>query len=140
LSASIGLFVDQNIVQQVQHLISRHGSDLAAVAGAHAEEIRNTFGILMKYHADLVASGSVPIDDINISYLIGNYPMYLKAISIAAVMFGAGTYIGNGPNFMVKSIAEQSHVKVPSFMGYVVYYSLPILGPLFVVIWLLFFR
>jgi Na+/H+ antiporter NhaD/arsenite permease-like protein len=55
-------------------------------------------------------------------------------------MFGAGTYIGNGPNFMVKSIAEQSQVKVPSFMGYVVYYSLPILGPLFAGIWFLFFR
>ncbi|MGD0211157.1 MAG: sodium:proton antiporter [Desulfomonilia bacterium] len=39
-----------------------------------------------------------------------------------------------------KSIAEQSQVKVPSFMGYVVYYSLPILGPLFAGIWFLFFR
>jgi Na+/H+ antiporter NhaD/arsenite permease-like protein len=65
---------------------------------------------------------------------------YIQAISAGAVMFGAGTYIGNGPNFMVKSIAEQSHVRVPHFMEYVLYYSLPILGPLFIVIWLLFFR
>jgi Putative citrate transport len=41
---------------------------------------------------------------------------------------------------MVKSIAEQSHVRVPHFMEYVMYYSLPILGPIFIVIWFLFFR
>jgi len=64
---------------------------------------------------------------------------YIQAISAAAVLFGAGTYIGNGPNFMVKSIAEHEHVKVPTFMEYVVFYSLPILGPLFIGIWLLFF-
>lgn len=65
---------------------------------------------------------------------------YIQAISVAAVIFGAGTYIGNGPNFMVKSIAEQNHVKVPHFMEYVLYYSLPVLGPIFIVIWALFFR
>jgi Na+/H+ antiporter NhaD/arsenite permease-like protein len=65
---------------------------------------------------------------------------YIQAISAGAVMFGAGTYIGNGPNFMVKSIAEQSHVRVPHFMEYVSYYSLPILGPVFIIIWLVFFR
>ncbi len=140
LSASIGLFVDQNIIQQVQHLISTHGSDLAAVAGAHAEEIRNTFTTLMKYHSDLVASGNVPVDKINVSYLIGNYPVYLKAISIAAVMFGAGTYIGNGPNFMVKSIAEQSGVEMPTFAGYVGKYTLPVLLPIVAIIWFFFFR
>jgi Na+/H+ antiporter NhaD/arsenite permease-like protein len=45
----------------------------------------------------------------------------LKAISLGAVLMGAMTYIGNGPNFMVKSIAEQSGVRMPSFFGYVVY-------------------
>jgi Na+/H+ antiporter NhaD/arsenite permease-like protein len=65
---------------------------------------------------------------------------YIQAISVAAVMFGAGTYIGNGPNFMVKSIAEHQHVRVPHFMEYVIYYSIPILGPLFIGIWFLFFR
>jgi Na+/H+ antiporter NhaD/arsenite permease-like protein len=65
---------------------------------------------------------------------------YIQAISAAAVLFGAGTYIGNGPNFMVKSIAEQSHVRVPHFMEYILSYSLPVLGPIFLVVWLLFFR
>ncbi len=65
---------------------------------------------------------------------------YVQAISAGAVMFGANTYIGNGPNFMVKSIAEQSHVRMPSFFGYMVKYSIPILVPIFVVVWYIFFR
>jgi Na+/H+ antiporter NhaD/arsenite permease-like protein len=65
---------------------------------------------------------------------------YVQAISIGAVFFGAVTYIGNGPNFMVKSIAEQSGVQCPSFFGYILKYSLPILIPIFACIWYLFFR
>jgi Na+/H+ antiporter NhaD/arsenite permease-like protein len=65
---------------------------------------------------------------------------YVQAISVSAVMFGAMTYIGNGPNFMVKSIAEQAHVKMPSFFGYMVKYSIPILIPIFTLIWFIFFR
>jgi len=52
------------------------------------------------------------------------------AVSLGAVFFGAMTYIGNGPNFMVKSIAESAGVKVPTFFGYIVKYSLPILLPI----------
>ena len=63
----------------------------------------------------------------------------LKAISIAAVFFGAITYIGNGPNFMVKSIAEQVGIKMPSFFGYLIRFSIPLLLPLFLVVWILFF-
>ncbi len=65
--------------------------------------------------------------------------LMLKAISVAAVFFGAFTYIGNGPNFMVKSIAEQVGIKMPSFFGYVIRFSLPILIPLFIIVWLIFF-
>lgn len=63
----------------------------------------------------------------------------LMAIAVASVFFGAMTYIGNGPNFMVKSIAEQSGVKMPSFFGYIIRFSLPILLPLLFIIWLVFF-
>jgi Na+/H+ antiporter NhaD/arsenite permease-like protein len=60
----------------------------------------------------------------------------LLAISLGAVFMGANTYIGNGPNFMVKTIAEQGGVKMPSFFGYMVY-SILILFPLFFVsMWL----
>ena len=63
----------------------------------------------------------------------------LKAISVAAVFFGAMTYIGNGPNFMVKSIAEQVGIKMPSFFGYIIRFSIPMLIPIFVLVWLIFF-
>ena len=61
----------------------------------------------------------------------------LVAISLGAVFMGAMTYIGNGPNFMVKSIAEQSGIKMPSFFGYM-FYSVAILIPLFVVVTAIF--
>jgi Na+/H+ antiporter NhaD/arsenite permease-like protein len=55
------------------------------------------------------------------------------AISLGAVFFGAMTYIGNGPNFMVKSISESAGVKVPTFFGYILKYSLPVLLPILLV-------
>ena len=140
LSAAIGLFVNDEIVTQVYHLIQTHGADIAHLTGPYSDEIKNTFATLMKYHGDLVASSNVPIDDIQVSYLIGNHNIYIQAVSIAAVFFGAATYIGNGPNFMVKSIAEQSGVVCPSFFGYVVKFTLPVLLPIFLVIWYFFFR
>lgn len=63
----------------------------------------------------------------------------LAAVSCGSVFMGANTYIGNGPNFMVKSIAERSGVKMPSFGGYMIYSGL-VLIPLFVVVTLVFFR
>ena len=63
----------------------------------------------------------------------------LAAISTGAVFMGANTYIGNGPNFMVKAIAEESGVPMPSFFGYMAY-SGAILLPLFAVVTLVFFR
>jgi len=65
---------------------------------------------------------------------------HVQAVSIGAVFFGACTYIGNGPNFMVKSIAEQSGVKMPSFFGYILRYTLPVLLPIYTLIWFVFFR
>ena len=63
---------------------------------------------------------------------------FLVAVSIGAVFFGAMTYIGNGPNFMVKSIAEQDGVKMPSFFGYIARFSIPVLLPIYIIIQLLF--
>ncbi len=64
--------------------------------------------------------------------------VYLKAICMGAVFFGAMTYIGNGPNFMVKSIAEESGVKMPSFFGYIIKFSLAVLLPIYIIVQLLF--
>jgi len=63
----------------------------------------------------------------------------LQAISVAAVFFGALSYIGNAPNFMVKAIAEANGVETPSFMGYILRYSIPILVPIYFVIYVIFF-
>lgn len=63
----------------------------------------------------------------------------LAAISTGSVFMGANTYIGNAPNFMIKAIAEENGVKMPSFFGYLGY-SLVILLPLFVLIAVLFIR
>ncbi len=63
----------------------------------------------------------------------------LTAISVASVFFGAMTYIGNAPNFMVKSIAEQVGVQMPAFFSYVLKYSIPILLPILFLVWLIFF-
>ncbi len=67
-------------------------------------------------------------------------PHYLVAISLGAVFFGASTYIGNGPNFMVKAIAEQSKVKTPDFFSYILFYSAPVLLPIFAFVGWLFLR
>jgi len=69
-----------------------------------------------------------------------NSIIYLMAISVAAVFFGAMTYIGNAPNFMVKNIAEQAGVDVPSFLGYIFKYSIPILLPIYFIVWWVFFN
>ena len=69
---------------------------------------------------------------------IALFEKYLKAISVGAVFMGANTYIGNAPNFMVKAIAEENEIKMPSFFGYMLY-SLVILIPLFILTTFLFF-
>jgi len=68
------------------------------------------------------------------------YPEFLKTISISSVFFGAMTYIGNAPNFMIKSIAEHKGVKMPGFFEYMYRYSLIILLPLFFFIWVIFIK
>lgn len=63
--------------------------------------------------------------------------LYLIVISIASVFFGAFTYIGNGPNFMVRSIAESSGVKMPSFIGYITRFVIPYLFPILLIVYLI---
>ena len=72
-------------------------------------------------------------------YLMNRIPGTLAAISAGAVFMGANTYIGNAPNFMVRAIAEESGLKMPSFFGYMAW-STGILIPLFVALTFIFFR
>jgi len=76
----------------------------------------------------------------SIGDLLAQKAAHVLAISIGAVFFGAATYIGNGPNFMVKAIAEHQQVKMPSFMDFVLKFSLPFLLPVLAIVWFVFFR
>lgn len=74
----------------------------------------------------------------NVLQFISEHEQHVVAISISAVFFGAMTYIGNGPNFMVKSIADHQDVETPSFFGFLIKFSIPILIPLYILIWWLY--
>ncbi|MCS7167335.1 MAG: sodium:proton antiporter [Gemmatales bacterium] len=74
-----------------------------------------------------------------IAHLAQHNPKLLEAISCGAVFMGANTYIGNGPNFMVKAIAEENRYPMPSFFGYIFRYTLPILIPIYLILTLLLF-
>jgi len=87
---------------------------------------------LGKFYAGMPESEAVAL-------LIRDNPKYLEAISAGAVFFGANTYIGNAPNFMVRSIAEEAGTPMPSFFGYMFLYSCTLLLPTFVLVTYLFF-
>ena len=83
-----------------------------------------------------VATG-LPMTE-GVPMVAGVQEVLLKAIATASVFFGAMTYIGNGPNFMVKAIAEESGLRMPSFFGYMFKFSLVVLLPLYIIIQLIF--
>jgi Na+/H+ antiporter NhaD/arsenite permease-like protein len=72
--------------------------------------------------------------------LIAENGPYLKAVATGAVFMGANTYIGNAPNFMVKSIAEEAGVEMPSFFGYILRYTVPYLIPILLLVTYVFFH
>jgi Na+/H+ antiporter NhaD/arsenite permease-like protein len=82
--------------------------------------------------------GVAGTDDIH--ELLGQQHLQVLAISVGAVFFGAATYIGNGPNFMVKAIADQQKVSTPSFFGFILKFALPFLLPVLAVVWYFFFH
>ncbi len=87
---------------------------------------------LGSFYSGMTESASVPL-------LMTEKSIYLQAISCGAVFFGACSYIGNAPNFMVRSIAEEAGTEMPSFFGYILKYSLIFLVPTFIIITLIFF-
>jgi len=83
--------------------------------------------------AGLVDSGAA------VAEVAGVPEVLLEAISMGAVFFGAMTYIGNGPNFMVKAISAEYGYKMPSFFGYMYKFSLCVLLPVYIIVQLVFF-
>ena len=78
-------------------------------------------------------------EEISVMHLMGELPEYLAAVSAGSVFFGAFSYIGNAPNFMIRSIAEEAGTRMPSFFGYIVRYSAVFLLPGFTAVTLIFF-
>jgi len=89
---------------------------------------------------ELGLQGGTLNNPLDVLHVAQSDPIHLIAISMGAVFFGAMTYIGNGPNFMVKSIASGANVHCPSFFGYILYYALPILLPVLALAGWLFLR
>ncbi len=87
---------------------------------------------LGSFYSGIAESQAVPL-------LMTENAIYLKAISTGAVFFGACSYIGNAPNFMVRSIASEAGTPMPSFFGYILKYSLIFLIPTFVIVTFIFF-
>lgn len=87
-----------------------------------------------------VASGLTPdqMATFGNGMMAGIPEILLMAICIGSVFFGAMTYIGNGPNFMVKAIAEENGVKMPSFFGYMFKFSLIVLLPIYILVQIIF--
>ena len=113
-------------------------------AGIFSSILDNAPTYLNFLAASMAAQGADMLQSADVhNYAVGGIFAHsilrLKAISIASVFFGAMTYIGNGPNFMVKSIAEQLGIRMPSFFGYFMRFAVPLLLPLLVLIWLIYF-
>jgi Na+/H+ antiporter NhaD/arsenite permease-like protein len=84
------------------------------------------------FYAGMPEAQAVPL-------LMTENAIYLKAISAGAVFFGACSYIGNAPNFMVRSISEEAGTPMPSFFGYILKYALVYLVPAFIIVTFIFF-
>jgi Na+/H+ antiporter NhaD/arsenite permease-like protein len=143
----VGIFITMQVPLEV---LGVHGAELGLdhpaeffwITGALSSVLDNAPTYLVFFqtanaltHAPgegIIQLSTTPVEFIREDLLIG--------ISLGAVFMGANTYIGNGPNFMVKSIAEQSGVAMPSFFGFTLLYAVPVLLPLFVLVTIMFLR
>jgi Na+/H+ antiporter NhaD/arsenite permease-like protein len=142
VSTGLGAFVDPEVAAQTLAHIQTHGADLSALTGEHAPKIQAALAALAAHNPAHLAARTPSFDEVQIAMLLAD-PLATRsliAISIGAVFFGAATYIGNGPNFMIKTIADQKRIRTPTFLGYVFKYSVPFLLPMLALVWLLFFR
>jgi Na+/H+ antiporter NhaD/arsenite permease-like protein len=135
----IGIFI---AMQAPIEVLRVYGPSLGLVAPWHFFWATGTLSSFLDnaptYVVFFETAGSLPLaPGVDTSATIID-PGLLVGISLGAVFMGAMTYIGNGPNFMVKAIAEQSGIRMPSFFGYMFKYSIPMLIPAFVVVTLVF--
>jgi Na+/H+ antiporter NhaD/arsenite permease-like protein len=142
LSVAFGAFVSPETTSAVVAYVKGHGGDLSAVAGPHADQICQAVAAFQAHYPKELLEGQITQAHAEMALLLGHplSVLCLKAISIGSVFFGANTYIGNGPNFMVKAIADQQKAHTPTFLGYICKFTLPFMAPMLLVVWWLFFR
>jgi Na+/H+ antiporter NhaD/arsenite permease-like protein len=142
LSAEYGVFISPEVSSAIVAHVQYHGADVAAATGAHAVSITQAVAALQTYCPAVLTQGRLSTEQAQIALVLGNpsYTKCLQAISMGSVFFGANTYIGNGPNFMVKAIADQQKAHTPTFLGYVFKFTLPYMLPMLLLVWWLFFR
>jgi Na+/H+ antiporter NhaD/arsenite permease-like protein len=143
-----GLFLTMMpVLQWVQHLSAQpnmanymNQHNLFWLTGALSAILDNAPTYLNSMSAAMGAVGlNVNQQQDVLTFLDSHLFVQVVGISVAAVLFGAFTYLGNAPNLMVKAIAEQKGIKMPSFFEYIFKYSIPILLPIILLNWLLFY-
>jgi Na+/H+ antiporter NhaD/arsenite permease-like protein len=138
----LGIFITMVPVLDYMQL---HARDLAIdtpakfywITGALSAVLDNAPTYLM-FFANALGRTSLSIEEpAAVQEFLARGKAEMAAISMGAVLFGAATYIGNSPNFMITAIAEQHKMRTPSFVGFVIKFSLPILLPVLLLIcWL----
>jgi Na+/H+ antiporter NhaD/arsenite permease-like protein len=136
--------LDSKDVDEVQRVLHSKRNDRYISLERHEFESDEAMGAaeaMLKYHEPEIRRGHMQREQLEVAFLIGSPAMniFVLAISAGSVFWGACTYIGNGPNFMVKAIAETAGVRTPAFLEYVYKYALPILIPIYVMVWVIFF-
>jgi Na+/H+ antiporter NhaD/arsenite permease-like protein len=132
----VGIFI---CMQPALQILAVKGRELGLTSPAHFFwACGGLSGVLDNAPTYLVffkTAQSLPADS-GVANVAGVNPLILVAVSLGSVFMGAMTYIGNGPNFMVRSIAESAGVKMPSFFGYMIYSFLILLPILALTVWL----
>jgi Na+/H+ antiporter NhaD/arsenite permease-like protein len=136
----IGIFITMIPALAILH---SNGASLGLTSPAHffwsAGALSSFLDNAPTYLVFMTTAGSLGATT-GLSTAVGTIaPKILVAVSAGAVFMGANTYIGNAPNFMVRSVAEENHVKMPSFFGYMAW-SGCFLIPLFILDTFIFFR
>jgi Na+/H+ antiporter NhaD/arsenite permease-like protein len=138
LAAMTGSLVDPATAAHAKDLLAR-GGGMPASAGSN---VIDAVAATLQYFPAQCAGGKVGPEQIQLAVLLAKPALAarLAAFSVASVFFGANTYIGNGPNFMVKSIADERGAPSPTFLGYILKWTVPVMAPLLILEWLIFFR
>lgn len=138
----IGIFVTMT---PVLAYLSTHAAELMLSTPGHfyyATGLLSSFldntPTAVAFHTVAMAMPPAEMAAMDSTMMAGVPTILLKAISLGSVLFGAMTYIGNGPNFMVKAIAERRGIKMPSFFMYVLQFSLVVLLPVYILVQLIF--